>query len=224
MFIRFVNEKYDMMEELKKTYFTSYIKRVGEDTIEEMRKTIQVEERNIRASYAESTDMIPSQYFVDLILHDAVFIMEFILRDVGVVAYLDDKIVNHHFDVSMVWDDLILLENQLPYFIFNSLFSSSIMRLTRHEVDELILRYFGLIIEGKTKFKHFTDMFRCVYEESLGKNANIGDWQPIKELRNADILSQAGVDFKVKHLLTLLLFEFSIWIRDMFSFLISVVF
>ncbi|EOA34493.1 hypothetical protein CARUB_v10022034mg [Capsella rubella] len=185
-----LKKEYIKMEEKKKTYLESYTQRVGEDKIEEMRKTIQAQEENIRASYEESTEWIPSEYFVELILEDSVFIMEFIIRK------------NIQFP-SLVRQDLFLLENQLPYFIFYILFNSIVTELCvrdRETFDHFILKCFDLKVQEKTNFKHFIDMFRYVYEQSLDdipeQMRRVWRWPLITELRNADYLSQAGVTFK----------------------------
>ncbi|KAL1215212.1 hypothetical protein V5N11_016979 [Cardamine amara subsp. amara] len=160
-----LKKEYLKMEDLKKKYLESYTKIFGEDFIEEMRKTIQAEEKNIRASYEESTEWIKSEYFVDLILKDSVFIMEFITRH---DENSEDSDLGQSSYPSVVTNDLILLENQLPYFIFQ-----------------------------KTDFKHFTDMLRRGYEESVNER-NINYYpRPIMDLKSAYSLSQAGVKFKV---------------------------
>ncbi|EOA35128.1 hypothetical protein CARUB_v10020252mg [Capsella rubella] len=202
-----LKKEYVRMEEKKKTYLKYYTQRVGEDTIEEMRKTIQAEENNIRASYKESTEWISSEYFVELILEDSVFIMEFFLKDrVEPYKYLD-KTVNESLNNGKVFLDLMLLENQLPYFILDRLFSTSMNAFIGDKtLDQFIVESLRISIAEKTNFKHFTDIYRCVYEESFDDVGNqmLKDpercihlsRQPISELRNADYLSQAGVTFR----------------------------
>ncbi|KAL1215214.1 hypothetical protein V5N11_016980 [Cardamine amara subsp. amara] len=201
-----LKKDYLKMEDLKKKYLESYTKKVGEDTIEEMRKTIQAEEKNIRASYEESTDWIKSEYFLDLILKDSVFIMEFITCHHENSE--DDSDLDQSSYASVVTNDLILLENQLPYFIFRSLFSSRISMMTQMTFDRYILSFFDISIGKKTDFKHFTDMLRRGYEESLFHNFQESllrhiyrvtiTGPGIVDLKSADNLSQAGVKFKAR--------------------------
>ncbi|CAN6840870.1 unnamed protein product [Brassica oleracea] len=56
-------------------------------------------------------------------------------------------------------------------------------------------------IKKKTNFRHFTDMFRYVYEESLEETPNLNDLigEAIGEMANADNLSHAGVKFKTSN-------------------------
>ncbi|EFH63256.1 hypothetical protein ARALYDRAFT_315636 [Arabidopsis lyrata subsp. lyrata] len=198
-----IKPEYSMMEARKKVYFETFSK-YG-DGIVKMRKIVQGEEKKIRDSYEESTEWIPSEYFVDLILHDALFIMQFLLTTRIGRSY--DEILGQE---SVVRNDLILLENQLPFFILDRLFSSdrsfmtNVMLLHRcPTIKDFILNAFGLTIEENPNFKHFTDMFRYVYEKSLDNipghvKLTPWSWPHNIELMNADNLSKGGVKFKVK--------------------------
>ncbi|WZZ31343.1 hypothetical protein YC2023_014744 [Brassica napus] len=184
-------QKYVNMEKQKKTYLKSFTEKVGPKSIQDMKEIIIAEEKNIRGSYEISTEWVPPESFVDHILEDSVFIMEFIITH-GENSH-DTK---HTADVKQ---DLMLLENQLPFFIFQKLFGSHMEKLgIMGTVEQFILNFFSLKIKTKTNFRHFTDMFRCVYEESLEETPNLNDLtgEAIGEMANADYLSRAGVKFK----------------------------
>ncbi|CAE5963236.1 unnamed protein product [Arabidopsis arenosa] len=171
--------EYKMMEDQKVLYKDAFTKRLDTDNaiLEDMKTTIKEEEVNIRASYAVSTTWILSDIFVELILNDSIFIVEFILRMYESHEKIGDMIVDKPFYTSTVLDDLTLLENQLPYFC--------------------LINDSGMINEN-TKFNHFTDLFRCVYKESLGQNIELKDSNSqIVDMKNADKLSSVGVEFKV---------------------------
>ncbi|VVB16710.1 unnamed protein product [Arabis nemorensis] len=126
--------------------------------------------------------------------------MEFFTRLDG---RLGDLILGTHFYISTVLGDLKLLENQLPYFIFDKLFHCHMEALCIEEtLDQFILKSFSLDLKNKTntKFKHFTDMFRCVYEESLDRTWKLNGLRglAIVEMHNAENLSRVGVEVKVK--------------------------
>ncbi|CAA7055058.1 unnamed protein product [Microthlaspi erraticum] len=184
------------------TYLESFTKRFGEETIKHLLEKIKSEENSIRGSYDESTEWIPSEAFVDLIFLDSVFIMEFSIKLNEISRTSGDQIVDNDYTRSRVIKDLILLENQLPYFIFEIIFGSIVKLLCLQDyAARVVLDFFSLKIKTKTTFKHFTDMFRCVYEESLDQRPKlIGGFRgsPIKEMPNAANLSRAGVEFKVK--------------------------
>ncbi|XP_010494398.1 PREDICTED: UPF0481 protein At3g47200-like [Camelina sativa] len=202
-------KKFKPMEIEKMTYFDAFSKRLKNETIEEMKQTIYVEEERIKESYKEkdTIDSMTSDFFVDLIHQDSIFIMEFIMELHDGRGSSNSPIVNHHIDSSKVIADLMLLENQLPYFILDKLFSPHLTELgiNEHETLEgLILELFSLQtkIKKNTEFKHFTDMFRCVYEESLDKTPSLTavSGPPIAEMQNAGNLSRVGVEFKAYNL------------------------
>ncbi|KAG2252386.1 hypothetical protein Bca52824_082522 [Brassica carinata] len=69
-------------EEHKKIYLAKFAKRVeGNKVVEELKRKIKEDEDMIRASYSESTAWIDSPDFVEMILHDSIFIIELMLRD-----------------------------------------------------------------------------------------------------------------------------------------------
>lgn len=193
-------KKYQRVEDQKKIYLECFTDKLGEESVEKIRKTIQAEEEHIRASYAESFEWMSSESFVDLILQDSVFIVEFIIRLEDCRGLSGDLIVDHPFYTSTVIADLIMLENQLPYFIFDKLFGPNLKALCIYKtLDRLILELFALHtkIKRNTNFMHFTDMFRCVYQESIDQSPKMSG-PAIVEMQNADNLSRVGVEFKVK--------------------------
>uniref|UniRef100_A0A1J3JJX0 UPF0481 protein n=1 Tax=Noccaea caerulescens TaxID=107243 RepID=A0A1J3JJX0_NOCCA len=189
--------KYVKVETHKKIYLDSFKQRVGPKAIKKMKKIIEAEEQNIRGSYAESTDWVSPESFVDHILEDSIFIMEFIIR-LREKSH-DDLITGSAKNTADVKHDLILLENQLPYFIFDQLFGSYTESLDiEGTVEQFILKFFSLERTKKTNFRHFTYMFRCVYEESLEITPTLNDLsaEAIVKMENADSLSLVGVKFK----------------------------
>ncbi|KAF3559988.1 hypothetical protein F2Q69_00014720 [Brassica cretica] len=189
------------MEEHKKTYLAEFAARIeGETTIDELRRMIKEEEETIRASYQESTAWIQSPEFVEMVLHDSVFIIEFILRFSGVVDKNGDPLLAGLSLGITVYYDLILLENQLPFFILEKLFNPIVTRIWPHlTFRDLIIIFFGFQgkIRRSSKFKHFTDLIRCVRVETL---PNLDVWKskskPIEHMYNADKLDSGGVKFK----------------------------
>ncbi|KAG2301371.1 hypothetical protein Bca52824_030022 [Brassica carinata] len=190
--------KYVKMEKQKKKYLQSFKERVKPEDIEAMKKTIKDEENHIRESYYESTDWVSPESFVDHILKDSVFIMEFI------ITHGPNSVHDNPKQTADVKQDLMLLENQLPYFIIEKLFGSHMETLGLKEtVEEFILNFFSLKIKKQTNFRHFTDMFR--YRESIKRTKSktksqvfLNDLtgEVIQGMANADNLSRAGVTFK----------------------------
>ncbi|XP_024012462.1 putative UPF0481 protein At3g02645 [Eutrema salsugineum] len=196
--------EYTKMDEKKVKYLESFTERVGEDIVKEIEETIRKEEANIRASYAEPLEWISPEDLVDLVLKDSIFIMEFSIKLQESRGSSGDPIVDNEIHTANVIGDLIMLENQLPYFIFDKSFGPYLMEFLGYETPgQLFLELFSLHtkIKTNTNFNHFTDMFRCVYEESLDQSPKLMIGPAIEEMESAQNLSRVGVDFKAFHLL-----------------------
>ncbi|XP_010512372.1 PREDICTED: UPF0481 protein At3g47200-like [Camelina sativa] len=190
------------MEGHKKVYLMEFSRRVEgkKAVIDGFRKIIEEDEDLIRASYSESTAWIPSQEFVDMILHDSVFILELFLRFyVKGPEKIGDPLMDEPCLVHTVTGDLVLLENQLPYFILEKLFDPIVSILSSHETfRELTITHFRVQdkIGNNSKFRHFTDMARCVRVETVPEHG-YGIFRPMYEMYNADKLDNGGVKFEV---------------------------
>uniref|UniRef100_A0A6N2MTL1 Uncharacterized protein n=1 Tax=Salix viminalis TaxID=40686 RepID=A0A6N2MTL1_SALVM len=110
------------MEEQKLRYFKEFAERYGMDQkkIKDLVICIQEKEAYIRACYSENFNEIESSDFIEMILLDAVFIIEF----------LKDSNDGHSPNLKpwMIFDireDLMLLENQLPFFIIEEIYDKA---------------------------------------------------------------------------------------------------
>ncbi|CAA7024496.1 unnamed protein product [Microthlaspi erraticum] len=139
-----------------------------------------------------------------MILHDSVFITEFIIRSYERENQREktgDPLMDEPCRGEVVRRDLILLENQLPYFLLDKLFEPIIHTLF-HRGSDMTLRklvtdffYCSNEIGDDSKFRHFTDLLRCVRVETLpGKY--IGEVPVMTEMYHADKLHSGGVNFK----------------------------
>ncbi|CAH2063380.1 unnamed protein product [Thlaspi arvense] len=187
----------------KKIYLAEFAKRVeGNKVIEGFRRKIEEDEDMIRASYSESTAWIESPEFVEMILHDSVFIVELMLRFnlIRGREKTGDPLMDEPCLENTIKRDLILLENQLPYFILEKLFDPIVKTLHPSEsLRTLVISYFELEnkkkISEKTKFRHFTDLFRCVRVDTLPEDYVV-DFKPIEVMHNAVKLDSRGVKFE----------------------------
>uniref|UniRef100_A0A1J3J3K3 UPF0481 protein n=1 Tax=Noccaea caerulescens TaxID=107243 RepID=A0A1J3J3K3_NOCCA len=196
---------YMNMERHKKKYLNGIANIFGK-TVEEFREIIERDEKFIRESYSESTDWIKSQEFVEMILQDSVFILGFFIQ-MGTQKFNrnEDILFEEPCLITTIFEDLILLENQLPYALLEELFEPFLFSLKTEETfRDLTLRVFGFEnkIERDVKFQHFTDLLRRVRVATLGlteeqaSNAKSEPPKSIKSLHNADKLDSAGVDFE----------------------------
>ncbi|XP_059461756.1 uncharacterized protein LOC132190723 [Corylus avellana] len=83
-----------------------------------------VKEAKLRDCYAETIEF-NSEKFVKIILMDAAFILEVLLKSSNpTLLEENDRIFNKPWLIQDVWADMLLLENQLPFFILELLFNS----------------------------------------------------------------------------------------------------
>uniref|UniRef100_A0A1J3GBF8 UPF0481 protein n=1 Tax=Noccaea caerulescens TaxID=107243 RepID=A0A1J3GBF8_NOCCA len=196
------------MERHKKMYLAKFAKRVGgENSIDGFRRAIEEDEELIRESYSESTAWIESPEFVEMILHDSVFILELILRNFEKkkAEKTGDPLMDETCQGDIARRDLTLLENQLPYFLLDKLFEPIIHTLFQ-EVDDITFRklVIDFFLDGSqgpirvySNFSHFTDLLRCVRVETLPGNYFGKFHTDMDEIYHAYKLHRGGVTFNV---------------------------
>ncbi|XP_030961808.1 putative UPF0481 protein At3g02645 [Quercus lobata] len=225
------DENLKNMERLKLRYFEDACHRTKKSR-EELARCIGKNEETIRHYYAESFDISPKD-FIAMILLDSIFIIEHLWRTKRTSlkscssngtsssqieeCFLDEQ--NPRLSYS-IFQDLILLENQVPFFVLEDLYNSAYGDLPDQHTTyqqyghkdksfhKLVLDYFlhfwedfGLncsfdddekIFPGKEKqVGHFIDFLRYLL---LPCNRKCGE--SIKRLRCATKLAEAGVEFR----------------------------
>ncbi|KAF2291160.1 hypothetical protein GH714_020426 [Hevea brasiliensis] len=122
------------MEKQKLRYLAEFCKRIGINWTE-LANQIKEWELSIRHCYEETFDDVSSDKFVSMILLDSVFIVELFLRREEKYNFVrkqmhgnfkDDFILGKSTREFGVLGDLILVENQLPYFVLDDLYEFSI--------------------------------------------------------------------------------------------------
>lgn len=104
-----------------------------------------------------------------MVLLDSTFIIEVLLRDDDREKYKDDFILSNPMLNDNIRLDLILLENQLPFFILKELYEKSYERHSEKPIFQLACHYFRRYIKKKPEgekikeAKHFTDLIRLSY-------------------------------------------------------------
>ncbi|KAF8110806.1 hypothetical protein N665_0079s0118 [Sinapis alba] len=189
------------MEEHKKFYLREFEKRLqGKKTIDGFKRVIKEDEDMIRASYLESTAWIKSREFVEIILHDSVFILEFMLRlSVTGNEKIGDPLIDEPCLAQEINRDFILLENQIPFFILEKLFGPIVLILRNKTFHELTITHFEFLgkMGSDARFRHFTDLLRCVRVETVPDHAFDRCYKPVYQMYNADKLDGGGIKFEV---------------------------
>ncbi|XP_024028458.1 UPF0481 protein At3g47200-like [Morus notabilis] len=163
------------MEEDKMLYLKSFLDRT-KINLEQYVEFVKKREQKVRSHYSETFERIDSNQFVEMILVDAAFVIELLCRNFCRKEIdKDDHIFHKPLKLSDIRYDMMLLENQLPFFIFEDLFP--LTKLNVHRSNERIAlikitykffqakAYLGeetKILEkiGDSDIKHFVDFFR----------------------------------------------------------------
>jgi hypothetical protein len=218
------------MEKHKVKYFMDFLKRT-EKSKEDLLEIIKVEEKKISHCYSEEQinhcyleDCIleSDDHFVKMILLDAVFIIELFLK---LQDYKERKNEDQDYILGKPWlltgiaYDLILLENQVPFFILGKLymFAHNIVYPSYNHGEEggkrsvtedapfvkLSRNFFAPYDNDKESIidkevKHFTDLLRyflCPVPDLKMEPREVG----LDNRICATKLKDAGLKFKVKY-------------------------
>ncbi|TXG49573.1 hypothetical protein EZV62_025448 [Acer yangbiense] len=195
------------MENQKLRYMFEFGRREGPEKVKEFKRFIEEKEQIIRNYYQENSKL-ESPEFVKMILRDAVFIIEFFLKNAEPVNerkfdfFLDTLHVR-----AAITRDLQLLENQLPYFLLKNLFvKGAFLNFTKKDYPHhdpfliLSLRFFfntgnEVFPKPKNRIQHFTDLIRYfLLMDFLQQDQKQGEY--VRDLPTATKLHGSGVKFK----------------------------
>jgi hypothetical protein len=189
-------EELRSMKKHKHIYFREFCLRTRKSQ-KDLASIIEKKEEEIRHYYSETFEQLDRKKFVEIILLDAIFIIELFLRNF-------ERKKKHDYILSNAWleshikQDLILLENQLPFKFLKKLYRSAFNGEEVTPFLELACQFFFLDkhrIPIDEKVKHFTDLHRTFYHPTNPK--------PVSENRKeqylrytATKLHEAGLGFK----------------------------
>ncbi|XP_011043572.1 PREDICTED: UPF0481 protein At3g47200-like isoform X2 [Populus euphratica] len=199
------------MENEKLRYYKEFTERIGMDMekIRDIIRSIQNQEERLRDCYSEEFKLAKKSDFIEMILLDAVFIIEFMKE------YSNNDEGPNRFEPRTILDireDLILLENQLPFFIIQEIYDE----YNRARQDPTAIPFFDLVTSHSKNYKflkkvetnrsvrksrHFTDLLRNFMlngaRQPNGARKLNGSSNPIMLRHNAVKLRAAGVEFEV---------------------------
>ena len=156
-------------------------------------------EESIRGCYELTIDLT-SDRFVKMILVDACFILELFFRCNSGSWTRDDPMFVKPRD-NLLLLDLLLLENQLPFFVIEKLHSLVSSSSGNKDLLELSFDYFkGYNIQSvkghpNVNIEHFTDLVRTFYLPQAQERPNRLH-KVIRHLYSAAELHRAGIKFK----------------------------
>ncbi|KAH9753102.1 DUF862 domain-containing protein [Citrus sinensis] len=212
------------MEEHKQRYLHYFLQRT-KISFDEFVQIIKFREAELRGSYAEKVEL-SSDKFVEMILLDAAFIIELLLRyHFRQLQKKDDHIFHKPYLIEDIWYDMWLLENQLLFFILEDLFALAAIKIPdQHENPTIITvtyEYFkGLeAVQGnrqkfppytEARVEHFLDFLRiCHLPSSRNQEKQEGQqYHKGKTAPSVTDLHQAGVHFSLSKSNDLFAIEF----------------
>ncbi|KAG7944566.1 hypothetical protein I3843_15G108400 [Carya illinoinensis] len=199
------NKKLQAMEKFKVRYLKDAKERENIN-LKDLVTKIKAEEGSVRECYSE-TIALGSDDFVKMILLDAVFIIEFFWRNWSEHrSEYDSTILNNSLLRNRVELDLILLENQLPFFIIDKIYGIAFPSLSKDhpflDFSFFQFQYFNVQRYrprdfGSVKVLHFTDLVRKFLlpprRRQPGRSMVI-----MKEMHSATQLAEVGLKFKMR--------------------------
>jgi len=193
------------MENEKLRYYKKFTEGIGMDMekIRDIIRSIQNQEERLRDCYSEEFKLTKKSDFIEMVMLAAVFIIEFMKE------YSNNDEGPNRFEPRTILDireDLILLENQLPFFIIQKIYD----KYNRARQDPTAIPFFNLVTshsknytflkkvetnQSVKKSRHFTDLLRNFMLNGARKLN--GSSNPIMLRHSAVKLRAAGVEFEV---------------------------
>ncbi|KAL2346734.1 hypothetical protein Fmac_000734 [Flemingia macrophylla] len=194
------------MQRHKLSYCKAFLQRT-QTTSDTWIRYIQSVEPEFRLCYSETLPFNKEE-LVNIIFVDSGFILELFCR------YYDKRRSNDDVCLSTPWlrwsirQDMLLLENQLPFFVLDHLFNISTSALAHNphipSFIQLTFHYFDYYNISQLSFdnisiRHFTDLLRTFHLQHPLQRRAPRTRQLVEHLPSATELSEAGVRFKVNN-------------------------
>ncbi|KAM7490189.1 hypothetical protein LguiA_033110 [Lonicera macranthoides] len=190
------DERFRSMEVFKKRYFKKVVRRDDGVHLKKYIEFLKNCEASIRQCYSEIIEM-DSDEFVTMILVDGCFIIELLLRR----YYMDFRDTDHSILSatrlsSDIRRDLLLLENQIPFFVLKEIFNLAMTNFEPLPLLDLTLYFFEEYNRQQKppadfiSIKHFTDLILILHRPTSHKQV-----KEFKYTSSAIELNEAGVKF-----------------------------
>ncbi|PIN24425.1 hypothetical protein CDL12_02847 [Handroanthus impetiginosus] len=146
------------MEHHKFRYLKLLLKRRKESSVDKYVIAMRSLQEKARKCYAEVIDLCPDD-FVQMLLLDGCFIIE-LLRKYGLdeLRERDDTIFQYEQVLSQLRHDLMLVENQVPFFVLDQLFSMT----KTGDPDDDILYLIHLFIDDVSPWPDASEVSRKI--------------------------------------------------------------
>ncbi|KAF8023312.1 hypothetical protein BT93_F0727 [Corymbia citriodora subsp. variegata] len=188
-----------LTEEIKLRYLTGFLRRSKADLIACTRMVKELEHQ-IRQCYQERLPQ-GSDELIEMILVDAVFVVELFIRNhYPKQREENDEIFSMQWMSNAIFHDVLLLENQVPFFVLEDLYNLTTLSTTV-TFFKLSYEYFKDILHGRKlesckvlQVKHLVDYMRTLQLPSLSRGVMS---KPAKKTRRVKELQEAGIKFRL---------------------------
>ncbi|KAJ7960483.1 hypothetical protein O6P43_020917 [Quillaja saponaria] len=203
----FGNERFQYMERFKLRYFRSFIERANQIDLKSWVAYIKELEPRVRTCYTNILELDRDQ-LVKVILVDATFILELFWRcHFGDCWTDEDSVLLKPWLLTAIRIDLLLLENQLPFFVLEKIFERAFVSNQNSDFPSLLKFTFGYfayynkigldpIANGGMEIKHFTDLLRKFHLLQMDKLPDRAD--RVKEIHQHTVTGLVGAGLKCK--------------------------
>ncbi|KAG8369627.1 hypothetical protein BUALT_Bualt14G0033300 [Buddleja alternifolia] len=206
-----------MMEEHKLRYLQSLLRHKNEN-LERYVSVIEPLEEQARKCYAEPISLNPSE-FIEMLVLDGCFIIDLVRKcNMEHLREKNDPIFHMDWIMNSLQRDLMLFENQIPFFVVCKLFDMIEVANQHERLMHLLLRFFNNLYPGKVyrkstnrssshEIKHLLHLIHNNWlpsQDQLGFSVDERDkrkrWRFIN---SATWLREANVKFEKKEVVTL---------------------
>lgn len=199
------SDRLQSMKGFKKSYCNKLIGKSNK-TLENYIDHLKDYEERVHQCYEEDLIFMSRDQFKVMMLVDGLFVIEFLLRShYTELREPGDDMPSMQLMQIHIKHDLVLFENQLPYFFLESLFnlvdpsSFSPWEESSSSFHDIVMNFFEThnkrkVIPDFTSVKHFTDLVRTLYAP-MRQNWDPKDTDTIFTA-SVTQLHEAGVKFK----------------------------
>ncbi|KAF8389506.1 hypothetical protein HHK36_026201 [Tetracentron sinense] len=197
------NRSLGKMDVHKWKYLKTYLNRFHEINLLSCLESLRELEGRTRQCYAECINLSSNQ-FLEMMLLDGVFIIMFLLKFYSPEIRENDPIINTMWMISALQHDMILLENQLPFFVLEHLFSLAPVSSQYSNFFDLAIDFIKDLVKQNTtlgtkidrfEVKHILDLLRsyCIPSSSPRFNNEPYSRHSMTELHDVGVKFKAGV-------------------------------
>ena len=195
-------EKLQAMEKIKLWYLHCLLNRAptGETVLECFIEAVGSVVQECRACYAGDIDDFVETEFIEMMVVDGCFIIEF-FRKVSMEVQRDeeDPVFNTSLMTWQIIKDLLMLENQLPWRVLDCLFNLTKSNVQHRSLPNLIVSsIFGYEWSSRDDLKHILDCIRYfLIDQTRNRTCDTAVKSYTEQIPSVTELVQAGVKFKV---------------------------